>query len=834
MRTSYPRRETYRAIRDASLLGLAILAAVGGTAAEPPPDLTQTSAGDRSQTYNLGATGLRGWIHTGAASNFDGVQGRTTTSSRQILVTHVGRGSPADGIMQPGDVILGVDGGRFAADARQSLARAIQAAETEAGGGILRLTRWRAGSVAEPRLALRVLGTYAPTAPYDCPKSRRILDDACDVLAAEPLRPDQFGAVNGLALLASGRPEFLPRVTEFARSLAAGASVAVRDDMRTWECGYRTLFLAEYQLLTGDRAVLPAIETLTLALARGQGRYGTFGHGFSEPAADGGLHGPIPPYGPVNAAGLIGNLAIVMGRKCGVADPEVTAAIERGSRFFASYVGKGAIPYGEHLPWPHHDNNGKNAMAAVFFALQDDRPEETRFFATMVTASFRNREYGHTGQGFSYLWGGPGAATGGPAAAAAFFREASWHLDLVRRCDGSFTYDGSEQYGPGSTDDDTYFGTSGYYGLSPTASYVLTYALPLRAIFLTGRATNAAHRLSDDDVAAAVASGRFDTDRTTMDTEGLVAALGDWSPVARGWAAEELARRPEAQRMVPRLIALAEGPDVRVAQSACETLGRLRSPEAVPALVRLLAHEDRWLRTKAAQALQRLGDAARPAVPDMLAAVVRTAEPLDPIGWTDPIQLTHGELAATLFKGLLRSSLDDVDRRLLHPAIRAVSRNADGMARATLTHLLEHQLSVEDVQALGPDILAAATVPCPADTMFRNEIRMAAFKALAKYRFREGIEAGVLLARTQGGHGSETRTGEIMKELAGYGAGAAGVVPDLEDLIEFFNAECAAGGFPAGPLNDARIEAVKAAIVAIESAAVSPPLRSLSEPVSAE
>ena len=150
------------------------------------------------------------------------------------------------------------------------------------------------------------------------------------------------------------------------------------------------------------------------------------------------------------------------------------------------------------------------------------------------------------------------------------------------------------------------------------------------------------------------------------------------------------------------------------------------------------------------------------------------------------------------------------------------------MARATLTHLLEHQLSVEDVQALGPDILAAATVPCPADTMFRNEIRMAAFKALAKYRFREGIEAGVLLARTQGGHGSETRTGEIMKELAGYGAAAAGVVPDLEDLTEFFNAECAAGGFPAGPLNDARIEAVKAAIVAIESAAVSPPLRSLS------
>ena len=206
------------------------------TAAEPaadPPDLTQRAKIDRSQTYNLGATGLRGWIHTRAATNFDGIQGRTTTSSRQILVTHVGRGSPADGVIEPGDVILGVDGGLFIDDARRSLAVAIQAAETETGNGVLRLTRWRAGTVEEVRLPLRVLGTYAATAPYDCPKSRRILDEACDVLAREPLTEDLFGAVNGLALLASGRPEVLPRVAEFARRLAAGAPTVVRDDMRT-------------------------------------------------------------------------------------------------------------------------------------------------------------------------------------------------------------------------------------------------------------------------------------------------------------------------------------------------------------------------------------------------------------------------------------------------------------------------------------------------------------------------------------------------------------------------------------------------------------------------
>lgn len=32
-------------------------------------------------------------------------------------------------------------------------------------------------------------------------------------------------------------------------------------------------------------------------------------------------------------------------------------------------------------------------------------------------------------------------------------------------------------------------------------------------------------------------------------------------------------------------------------------------------------------------------------------------------------------------------------------------------------------------------------VPCPADTMFRNEIRLAAVKALAKCRFREALDA---------------------------------------------------------------------------------------------
>ena len=121
-----------------------------------------------------------------------------------------------------------------------------------------------------------------------------------------------------------------------------------------------------------------------------------------------------------------------------------------------------------------------------------------------------------------------------------------------------------------------------------------------------------------------------------------------------------------------------------IARAPAEALGYIKSVEALPVLVRLLTHEDRWLRVKAANALKNMGDTAKPVVPDMLKAVVKTAEPLQPIVWDDPIQLTHGELAAALFQGLLRSSVKGVDPELLYPAIRAISRNADGMARAQL------------------------------------------------------------------------------------------------------------------------------------------------------
>ena len=118
------------------LLGLGAVSAAPSRTQATQPDFTRGGKPDTSHDWTLGPTGLRGWVY--------GRKGQTS-DARQILVTSVAKGSPADGILRGGDVVLGVGDQRFSDDARIQFAQAITAAEQEKGGGMLRLIRWRDG-----------------------------------------------------------------------------------------------------------------------------------------------------------------------------------------------------------------------------------------------------------------------------------------------------------------------------------------------------------------------------------------------------------------------------------------------------------------------------------------------------------------------------------------------------------------------------------------------------------------------------------------------------------------------------------------------------------------
>ncbi len=99
----------------AGSVGVALLALVLGlmpthAAAAPPaaiPDLTKTTPAKTDNSYNLGPTGALGWMY---------VEAGMTVKARQILVTAVEKGSPADGVLEVGDVILGVGGNHLTND----------------------------------------------------------------------------------------------------------------------------------------------------------------------------------------------------------------------------------------------------------------------------------------------------------------------------------------------------------------------------------------------------------------------------------------------------------------------------------------------------------------------------------------------------------------------------------------------------------------------------------------------------------------------------------------------------------------------------------------------
>ena len=730
------------------------------------PDFTRGEAvpAGAKHDWNLGPTGLRGWMFCDQL---------VTTDARQISVTRVEKGSPAAGVFLVGDVILGVGGKPFSFDPRTEFGRAVTLAESAAGGGKLAVTRWRAGKAEEVVIKLPVLGSYGATAPYDCAKSQRILEQGCKALAGKMAQsPEQddpiVRSLNALALLASGNPTYRPLVQKEAEWASGYSSRS----MQTWHYGYVMILLSEYVLATGDQSVMPGLRRLALESAKGQSAVGSWGHGFAKP--DGRLGG----YGMMNSPGVPLTIGLVLAREAGVQDPEVPRAIELSARLLRFYIGKGAVPYGDHHPWiENHEDNGKCGMAAVLFNLLAEA-NGAEFFSRMSLASHGpERDTGHTGNFFNVLWAMPGVAQSGPQATGAWMQEfGAWYFDLARRWDGTFAHQG-----PPEPEHDS------YEGWDATGAYLLAYAMPLRKLHLTGKRPGATPQLDAAGAQALLQDGRGwdNKDRHSaydkLSADELLGRLGSWSPVVRERAAMALGRRKEVS--VSPLVKMLESPALYSRYGACQALIALRGrgAPAIEPLRNALADPDLWLRIKAAEALAAIGAPAMKAVPQLLQLLAE----MNPQG--DPRGMQQRYLSFALFDGggMLSRSLEGVDRAALYQAVRAGLKNQDGRARGSLGSVYRH-LSVEEIKPLLPAIHQAIIEPAPSGEMFADSIRVEGLRLLAKHRIEEGIRACVNYTRDQNPWASEHRTPELMEILLGYGTHAKSVVPELTRIAHYF------------------------------------------------
>jgi HEAT repeat protein len=748
---------------------LVIGSASGENTTAPDFTVNPTRPVKAKHDWTLGPTGARGWYFSSKGHSHE---------ARQILVTDVAPGSPAEGQLAMSDVILGVSGIPFASDARVEFANAITAAE--ATSGKLSLTRWRAGKSDAITIPLPILGSYSATAPYDCPKSKRILEQGSAALAKRMSSPDYTKrldaiprALNALALLATGNKDYLPLVKKESEWAASFTT----DGYLSWYYGYVMIFLAEYAVATGDDGVIPGLQRLALETAHGQSRVGTWGHRFALPS------GNLSGYGAMNQPGLSLTIGMVLAREAGIKDPAIDEAIRKSVSILRWFIDKGSVPYGDHLPFPAHEDNGKCSAAAVLFDLLGDK-EAADFFAKMSTAAYSERERGHTGNYFNYLWALQGVARCGPQAIGAYLKEQAWYYDFARSWEGAFRY----QPSPEGVEEHNC-----YTNWDCSGQHLIAYSLPLKTLRLTGRKPFTTSSLNANQAAEVISAGRDfsytgDPDYYSQrSTEQLLSGLSSWSPFVRKRSAAAL--RTKDGDHLPALTRLFETDDKYSRYGAVEALGALgkKSDGAAALLKQALGNTgDVWLQCLAADAIPHLSPPVRKTfVTELLALTVQenAADSRRHVALTASLSLFKAYPGVRAPRSILADSLAGVDRSQLYPALLSLLQHEDSIARGTAASTYRN-LTDEDLVKLLPDIVKGIQAMPPSNEMFADDVRLNGIDLLSRLHIREGIDL-VVNAIEPDRWGEGRRSGTCLEYLQRYGTHAKEALPRLRELRDY-------------------------------------------------
>jgi hypothetical protein len=689
------------------------------------------------------------------------------TSPKDITIVKVEPGSPADGKINSGDIITAAGGVAFDGKTRRQLAAAIDQAE---GTGKLTLTR-KDGSTVD--LALPVLGTYAASAPFDCPKTDLIITRAADfIIENKKFGRDGF-PIALLGLLATGEPQYIDFVKQQVHAAPwakPDLSLSLEKYARTaWNWGYTALFLGEYHLLTKDPYVLPALEAYTVALAKGRDAGGLWGHGFASLDLNNGqFHGRLPGYAQMNQSSLPCFIAILLAEKSGIRHPEILAAIQQNNTYFSAFIGRGTLPYGVHNPnAKSFNNNGMSGLAAVAFSIHGNKPG-AEFFSRMSAASHNIMENGHTGHYFNILWTGPGANLAGPEVAAAFFRESKWLSIINRKWNGDFTFSHSEKAGVSYS----------YSNLSDAGAHMINHCLHRRALLMTGRGSDPSLWLTGDAAKAAIALATLDV--TKLGDAGLLECFGHPMPKIRTEAVWTLRARQHPHEPAIRAM-VSKGTEVQ-RESAISYYGygcdKAIALAAKPDLLKLLRDPAAPLdlRAAAASSLAQLGGDAREIFPDLLQLVV-AEKPADPLGRTNE---TLGRALTTLAPDPYAAGLI-TDKTLFYRAVDTLLQHPRAAGRSCGTTLVAH-MPLEDFHLVGRQLAAILADKNRSYHSYHNlEPRNGTLSLYASLGIEGGIEAAfAILEEETGKAGFKIRL--LMDVLPKYGPAAKKHLPEIRAI----------------------------------------------------
>lgn len=696
-----------------------------------------------------------------------------------LVVDFIEEGSPADGKLRKGDIILTVDGTPIDGEAYDRFTEAIDRAEIENGLLSLRIKRPATEETPERELdvllQLRVFGRYSPTAPVKCPKTDALITQTAEYL----VKTGKYGKLNTglLALLATGEDKYIQVVRDYLRKAEWAQPpddidelIGVTSTFTSWHWGYKTLVLTEYCLLTGDKTVLPAIRTFARGLAAGQDAAGLWGHRMRHPEL-----GRAFGYGVMNQPSLAIFIGLILAEKCGVDDPMVHAAIARTHAHYDNWIGRGALPYGNHQPKEtEFTNNGTSGSLAVAFALLGNT-EGAKFYAGMSAAASEEILTGHTGPWWNILWSGLGANVLGPEAAAAYNRKIHWLRTITRTWNGRHT----NLLGWGS---DRSQGR-----LSDTASHLLNLCVGRRAIHVTGKGMDTSLWISRQQAAAIIESGEIDTSSEAA----LLTQLGSPYPPVRLRAAEQLAIRDAT--VTDEVMELLKNGTATQRIGATHAIQALKLGSAADELLGIVQDEkaDLWLRMRAVKVLTGLSE-AKGYGPDLL-QVLAADKPCD------PYQELDIDLGAALVKLLAPDPYaHDLDKDTFYKGVAKLLDHKHGWGRMHGMALVRN-IPKEDLTRVVDKMLHVIKDRDPTFTFYGDHGRQDGLDTLYRLGIRESIRLTVdTIQEPTGRAGPRIRARTAL--LNTFGAEAKHIIPRIKEVL----------GKNAGPIVE-RIEASETA-----------------------
>jgi hypothetical protein len=477
---------------------------------------------------NMGPTGARGIL-----------------KERSYVVKHIFRKSPAAGVLEIDDEVVGANGKRFAAHTfggqyhgiegpLQDLGLAIEDSEGE--DGVLKLMVKRGGQSIDVEVQLEQLGRFADTFPVNCPKTAILKARACEYLMDHPGELDSQGrCVATLALLSS----------DDRKAAAAGERMALDwnkpYDATTWSwhLGFQGITLAEYNLLTGDRKVLKTLESTLELLGAAQWKTpihhwkseqindvaqsildehqalyeGGFGHAPYSVIVERGGGG----YGPMQWPTCLALMSWELAKQCGLEVDQ--AAVDRSFQFLDyGTTDAGKIAYGGEFTlnngpvdskrWKASTQNGashKSGLGYLVHKLSPERPESAKMMKlhlSNIDAAYKDMPDGHACAMMGLTWGWAGTYASDDAKLKKKIADYYKAWINLARCHGSDSYVilPARDYA-----DSSYYRNNIRNHTTAAVAFLYSYASPkLRIQGATGapesRATAGAGRLKAPDL----------------------------------------------------------------------------------------------------------------------------------------------------------------------------------------------------------------------------------------------------------------------------------------------------------------------------------------------